>query len=164
MKRIVVCILCMLVAASAWAEVNKAQLALFKKESAPIRAAIFDSLNETVPGRSGAESVKATYLEGYGAVFTLEASLEPTRSPFSSPKTPAEVRAVVTQRRAVLEDKLQGLLKKHAAAMESVGALESVTIVLYLFNSNPVDVPNLPSQIQFTVKKQDPARVTVQAF
>src|SRR5262249_41796463 len=105
-----------------------------------------------------------TYLEGYGAVFTLEASLEPTRSPFTSPKTPAEVRATVNERRHTIETKLQELLKQRAGKLDSVAPTDSVTIILYLFNSNPVDVPDLPSQLIFTTKKQDPSQVRVSPF
>ena len=148
---------------SALAEVDKAQLDLFKKESAVLRAAIDDTVNASVSGRA-TESAKATYLEGYGAVFTLEAALEPTRSPFTSPKTPDEVRKIVSDRRKAIETKLEALLKQRVATLQSVGPTDSVTVVLYLFNSNPVDVPDLPSQIVFTVKKQDPARVNIRAF
>jgi hypothetical protein len=153
MKGIMLCVL--LSATGAFAEVDKAQLDLFKKESAPLRSAI-----DGVIG-SGRESTKATYLEGYGAIFTVDASLGPTRSPFSSVQTPAEVRAIVAAKRNDVETKLTKLLKDRAGALQSLGSTESVTIVVYLFNSTPVDVPDLPSQIVFTAKKQDPAQVLV---
>jgi hypothetical protein len=159
MKRIALCMLVFVT--SALAEVDKAQLDLFKKESVVLRAAIDEIVNASVQGR--AES-KATYLEGYGAVFMIEAALEPTRSPFSSAKTPDEVRKIVTDRRKTIETKLEALLKQRVATLQSVGSTDSVTVVLYLFNANPVDVPDLPSQIVFTVKKQDPARVNIRAF
>jgi len=158
-------ILCLLVfAAGAFAEVDNAQLNLFKKESSAMREAIDNIVNASVQGRGVAESTKATYLEGYGAVFTLQASLAPTNSPFSSPKPAAEVRAIMTERRKTIETKLQELLKQRAGTMQSVGATDSVTIVLYLFNSNPVDVPDLPSQIIFTTKKANPSQVVVRPF
>src|SRR5262245_61607369 len=160
MKKIALCML--VFATSALAEVDKAQLDLFKKESVVLRAAIDDVVNASVSGR--AESAKATYLEGYGAVFMLEASLEPTRSPFTSAKTPNEVRQIVSDRRRAIETKLEALLKQRVAMLQSVGPTDSVTVVIYLFNSNPVDVPDLPSQIVFTVKKQDPASVNIRAF
>jgi hypothetical protein len=151
-------------ATSALAEVDKAQLDLFKKESVLFGVAIDEIVNVSVPGRGVAESAKATYLEGYGAVFMLEAALEPTRSPFTSAKTPAEVRKIVTDRRKAIETNLEALLKQRVATLQSIGPTDSVTVVLHLFNSNPVDVPDLPSQIVFTVKKQDPARVNIRAF
>jgi hypothetical protein len=151
-------------ATSAWAQVDTAQIEKFKKESSGLQNAIDDAVGSIVSGRSVLESTKATYLEGYGAVFTLEASLEPTRTPFTSPKPPAEVRAAVNERRKAITQKLEAILKKGADAMQSIGATESVTVVLYLINSNPADVPDLPSQILFTVKKQDPAQVIIRAF
>jgi hypothetical protein len=162
MKRIILCMLVFVT--GAFAEVDKTQLDLFKKESVPLRAAIDDIVNASVPGRGVAESAKATYLEGYGAVFMLEASLEPTRSPFTSAKTAEEVRKTVTERRKAIETKLEALLKQQVATLQSVGPADSLTVVLYLFNSNPVDVPDLPSQIVFTVKKQAPAQVNIRAF
>jgi hypothetical protein len=162
MKKAILCILVLATSAFA-AEIDKAQLDVFKKESGALRAAIDDIVNTTVSGR-GADSTKAAYLDGYGAIFTLEASLEPTRSPFSSPKTAADIRAIVTERRKAIETKLEALMKERAGAMQSVSPTESVTIILFLFNSNPVDVPDLPSQIQFTVKKDDPTQVIVQAY
>jgi hypothetical protein len=108
MKKIILCLI--VFAGSAFAEMDKTQMDLFKKESRSMRDAIDEVMNANVQGRGLAETANATYLEGYGAVFTLEASLEPTRSPFSSPKTPAEIRSIVNQRRKAIETKLQELL------------------------------------------------------
>ncbi len=158
-------LLCILVfATTSFAQIDRTQLDQFKKESASLRGAIDDIMNASVPGRGNLEAAKATYLPGYGAVITLEASLEPTRSPFTSPKTPSEIRKVVSERRTAIEGKLKDLLKKRAATLQSVGSGESVSVVLYLFNANPADLTDLPSQIVFTVKKQDPEQVTVLAF
>jgi hypothetical protein len=159
MMKSIFCLL--LLATTAFAEIDKTQLDLFKKEAGSLRTAIDDVMMTTLPGRSMLDATKATYLEGYGGVFTLEASLEPTRSPFTSPKTPAEVRATVAQRRKDIETKLENLLKQRVGALQSIGPTESVTVVLYLLNSNPVDVPDLPSQILFTVKKEDPTQVAI---
>jgi epoxyqueuosine reductase QueG len=162
MKKIVLFLL--LVAGSAFAfEINKAQIDLFKKESAALRQAIDDMMSVTL-GRGMTEFTKAAYLEGYGAVFTLEVSLEPTRSPFSSPKTPAEVRAVVAERRKAIENKLESLLKQRAESFQSLGPADALSVVVHVFNSNPVDVPDLPSEIVFTVKKQDPTQVLIRAY
>ncbi|HLH30739.1 MAG TPA: hypothetical protein VKY31_06020, partial [Terriglobia bacterium] len=90
--------------------------------------------------------------------------LGPTRSPFSSPETPEQVRKIVTERRKDITQKLEAALKKRVPDMQSVAPTDSVTVVLYLLNSNPADVPDLPSQILFTVKKQDPTQVTIQEF
>src|SRR5262249_48955635 len=162
MKRIILCMLVFVT--SAFAEEDKTQWDLFKKESGPLRPAIDDIVNASLPGRGVAESAKATYLEGYGPVFMIEASLEPTRNPFTAAKTAEEVRKTVMERRKAIETKLEALLKQRVATLQSVGPADSLTVVLYLFNSNPVDVPDLPSQIVFTVKKQAPAQVNIRAF
>ena len=157
MKKAILCML--LLSCAALAEVDKAQLDLFKKEAATLEADIDNVMSSTIPSRGMAESTKATYLEGYGAVFTLEASLAPTQSPFSRVKTPAEVRSTVVERRKDIETKLSSLLKDRVATMRSVASTEAVTVIVHLFNANPVDVPDLPSQIVFTVKKQNQTEV-----
>jgi hypothetical protein len=157
MKKIVVCVL--VFAASAFAELDKGQVEVFKKESAALRASIDEIVNSTVAGRGMTEAAKATYLEGYGIVITLEASLEPTRSPFSSPKTPREIRDTVEERRRIIETRIEALLKQRVPALQSLAATDSLSVVLHLFNSNPADVPDLPSQVVFTAKKQDPSKV-----
>ena len=163
MKKTILCIFLFAVSAFG-AEVDKGQLDLFKKESTALRGAIDDIMNATVAGRGLMESAKATYLEGYGAVLTLEASLEPPRNPFTSPKAPAEVRAIVNERRKTIETKIEGLLKDRVEKMQAIAPADSMTVIVYLFNSNPADVPDLPSQIIFTVKKQDPTHVTISRF
>src|SRR5688572_28402703 len=106
----------LLFAGVAFGQVDKAQIDAFKKEAASLQAAVDDAINSQVPGPAGVmQHAKATYLAGYGIVVSLEASLEPTRTPFSSPKTPAEVRTIVTQRRKAVQDKLEGLLKDRMA-------------------------------------------------
>jgi len=162
MKKAFFCVL--LFSVSAFAGIDKAQMDSFKKEAVVLRGAIGDAVGSVIPGRSYMDLPKATYLEGYGAVVTLEVSLGPTRSPFSSPETPEQVRKIVTERRKDITQKLEAALKKRVPDMQSVAPTDSVTVVLYLLNSNPADVPDLPSQILFTVKKQDPTQVTIQEF
>ncbi|HEY2379843.1 MAG TPA: hypothetical protein VGK48_01555 [Terriglobia bacterium] len=162
MKKLIVCFL-LLFTTTAFAEVDKAQMDSFKKEARGLREAIGDAVSSVVPGRSYVDLPKATYLDGYGAVITLEAALGPTRSPFSSPATPEQVRKTFNERRTQITQKIEALLKK-SGAMQSIGPNESVTVVLYLLNSNPADVPDLPSQILFTLKKQDPTQVIVREF
>lgn len=162
MKKALLCTL--LFAATAFAGIDKAQIDSFKKESLALRNAIGDAVGSVIPGRSYLDLPKATYLEGYGAVITLEASLGPTRSPFTSPQSPEQVRKTVNDQRRAITQKLQDILKQRAGTLQSLAPMDSVTIVLYLLNSNPADVPDLPSQLLFTVKKQDPTQVTVQEF
>jgi hypothetical protein len=154
-----------LLAGCAFAELDKGQVELFKKDAVPLQAAVEETINSQVPGPAGVlERAKATYLEGYGIVVSLEASLEPTRTPFSSPKTPNEVRAIVAQRRKAIQEKIENLLKERISKLQSLGDLESLTVALHLFNSNPADLPNLPSQVVLTIKKQDPAHISIQEF
>ena len=144
---------------------DKAQADVFKKEAIALQAAVEEAVNSQVPGPAGVlEHPRAAQLEGYGIVVSLQASFEPTRNPFSSPKTPAEVRNIVSDRRKLVQGKLESLLKERVVKMQSVGDAESLTIALHLFNSNPADLPNLPGQIQLTVKKQDPTQVIVREY
>jgi hypothetical protein len=132
-----------------------AQRESFRKESPSFQTAINDVINTTVPGIGLIAPSRATYLEGYGLVVTLEVSLEPTRNPFSSVKTPAEIRTIVTQRRMEIRDKLKTLIKQRAASMESIGPGESIAVIVHLLNSNPADLPDMPSQLVLSMKKQD---------
>jgi len=52
-------------------------------------------------------------------------------------------------------DKLTSLLKQKVPALESIGPAESVAIILNLLNTNPADLPDMPSQIILSLKKQD---------
>ncbi len=162
MKKGFLCIL--LFAVSVFAGIDKAQMETFKKESAAMRGAIDDVISAVVPGRGYLDATKAIYLEGYGAVFTLEASLGPALTPFTSPKPPAEIRAIVTSRLKTINEKLQPMLQKRVGSLQSIGSDESVTVVIHLLNAYGADVPDLPSQIQYTVKKHDPSQVIVREF
>ena len=48
--------------------------------------------------------------------------------------------------------------------LASVGAMESVAVVVHLYNTYRVDLPDLPTQMVFTVKKETPAQVSVKEF
>ncbi len=150
--------------AAVLAQDPKAQLEMFRRETPGLQAAVNDVINSTAPGMSLLQSAKAAYLEGFGVVITLEASLEPPRNPFSSVKTPAEVRSAVTERRKIVTQKLEALLKQRTGGLQSLGPSESLAVVVHLFNSNPADLPDLPSQVVFSVKKQDPTRVSIREF
>jgi len=156
--------LCLLVFASAAFAQDKAQTDLFKKEVAPLQAAVEEAVNGSAAGGLF-QHAKATYLDGYGVVVTVEGALEPGRNPFSgSSKTPAEVRSSVARRRAQIREKLEELLKQQSVMLKSVGQEESLTVVLYLVNSNPADVPDLPAQIVLSAKKQDPTHIIFREF
>ncbi len=152
-------------AGAVFAQADKTVIDAFKKEAVPLQIEVEEAVNSVVPGLSGVVGrPQATYLEGYGVVVSLEVSLAPTRTPFSSPKTPAEVRTIVKQRQKLVEEKLGSVLKDLVAKEQFLTEADSLTIALHLFNSNPVDLPTLPSQLVLTVKKQDPATVIVREF
>jgi hypothetical protein len=107
------------------------------------------------------QTARGTFLEGYGVVVTMEVALEPPRNPFTAMKTSDDVRTTVAQKRKAMTDKLMNLLKEKVPALESLSANESGTIIVYLLNANPGDLPDLPAQLVLTLKKQDAAAGTV---
>ena len=154
-----------LFAGVSWGQTNKVSMELFRKEALTLGAAVDSAIGAAVPGRSPFQSgAKATYLEGYGAVVTIETALEPPRNPFSSPKTPAENRSIMTQRLENLQKSLEKLLQERTGKLESLAGTDSITLVVYIFNANPGDAPDFPSQLIFTAKKEDPTHVKVQKF
>ncbi len=154
-----------LFAGVSWTQTDKPSMETFRKEALTFGAAVDSAVSAAVPGRSPFQSgAKATYLEGYGAVITIETALEAPRNPFSSPKTEAENRAEMKQRLETLQQVLEKLLKERAGKLESVASTDSITLVVYIFNANRGDAPDFPSQIVFTTKKEDPSGVKVQKF
>jgi len=154
-----------LFAGVSWAQTDKPSMDTFRKEALTLGAAVDSAVSAAVPGRSPFQSgAKATYLEGYGAVVTIETTLEAPRNPFSSPKSEAENRAAMTQRLSNLEKALEKLLQERTGKLDSLASTDSVTLVVYLFNANPGDAPDFPSQLVFTAKKEDPTHVKVQKF
>ena len=117
-------------------------------------AAVDESFRAIVPQLF--QDSRATYLEGYGVVVTVEVGLEPPRNPFSnSSRTPEEVRRSSLQRLEALKSSTVELLGTHTAGLESLGANEQVSVVIYLMNPNPVDLPDLASQLVISARKQD---------
>jgi hypothetical protein len=136
----------------------------FRKEAPGLQTAVNEVINSTVPGQAVLQGAKATYLDGYGIVVTLEAILEQPRNPFSSPKTPAEVRKLVTERRKQVQDKYTALLKQRVPLLQSVGDGESLAVIVHLLNTNPADLPDLPAQLILSLKKQDGSAVTFREY
>jgi len=134
----------------------------FKKEMGPLQEAI-DGLVQSTGARIMTSS-RAAYLEGYGIAVALEVALEQPPNIFSKMKTGAELRASVAQRRKDIKDKLSEWLKQRIVKTESVGATESISIVVHLMNTTPNDVPDLPAQFVISVKKDAPGQVTVREY
>jgi len=107
---------------------------------------------------------KGAYLDGYGIVVSLEVAFDPPVNPFSPQKTPEEIRTTAAQRLKEVQEKVTNVLKQKVAQLESVGPAESVSVVLNILNTNPAYLPDMPSQIIFSVKKQDTARVSLRQY
>jgi hypothetical protein len=75
--------------------------------------------------------------------------------------TSAEVKVSVNKRRKEITEKLTEMLKDRVTKMASIGGTEALTVIIYLSNTNPADVPDLPSQLIFSVKKDAPTQVIV---
>jgi hypothetical protein len=154
--------LCILIAAStAWAQTSASQPDSFRKESAALQQAVDDAIGE-VGGTSVLQLAKATYLEEFGIFVSIEVALEPPRGPFSNPATLRSASStVLAERQRLVREKVKQLVAQKASSVQSLKPDQSLVIAVHLFNSNPVDAPNLPAQMVFIVKKQDPTRVVI---
>jgi hypothetical protein len=133
---------------------NTASANNLKKETPPLQAAVDGVMNTTVPGLL-MEPSKVAYIDGYGLVITLKIALLMPRSPFNAVTSPADIKRVAAQRRKEIKEKLVQLLVERAAKIDSIAASESISIVVFINNYNPVDLPDLPSHVVFSIKKQD---------
>ena len=135
---------------------------IFKKDMAPLQAAV-DSVVTPIVGRVW-QPAKATYLDGYGIVVTLEVQFEAQRTPFSTPASPAELRTIIAARRKDLSEKMTALVKQRVATTNAIAANESLAVVVHIVNFNPADLPNLPKQLVFSVRKDSPDPVVMREF
>lgn len=153
MKGITVLLLWVTVPVVLSAQALTEELSQFRRESTVIAAALDDTVSAIAPGPV-LQRAKVTHLEGYGLVVTVEVALEPPRHPFSSVKRPEEIRRSSNERRELLKDKAVELLQTRVAGLASVDANERVAIVIHLLNTNPADLPDLPTQLIVSVSKQ----------
>jgi hypothetical protein len=128
----------------------------FKREMEPLRTSVDATVAST--GAQITRTSSAAYIEGYGIVVMLELAFEAPQGIFTTPKPAAEVRKLVEQRRADLQEKLKVFVTQRVATADSLDASESLTIVVNVLNTTP-SVPKLPVQILVTSKKgsQQPA-------
>src|ERR1051325_1809312 len=154
MLRAIVCWLTIMPVALA---AQTASTSVFRKEAPGLQQSVDQTARE-VPGASILQTSKATYIEEFGIVVSLEVALETPRNPFGDANAD---RGNLADKQRQLKDKMRQLLTKKAATLQTVGPEQSIVIVVHLFNSNPVDNPNLPKQFMFMVKKSDHTRVTV---
>jgi hypothetical protein len=135
---------------------------VFKKEKAPLESAV-DAL-VTSTGAQLLQRSHAAYIEEYGIVVTLEAVFEQPQGIFGTPKPPAELRSLIAQRRASLQEKLTTFLKQRVATTDAIDSTAYLSIVVHILNANPAEVPNLPQQIVTTVKKDSPQQPSFREY
>jgi hypothetical protein len=138
------------------------QTDVFKKDMVPLQAAVDGVI--TSAGIQLMQRSHAAYIEGYGIVVSLEIAFVTPQGIFDTPRKPAEIRTLVTQRRKDLQEKVTAFVKQRVATTDSIGASDSLAIVIHVLNTNPADVPNLPVQIVLSAKKDSPQQVAVKEF
>ncbi len=126
------------------------------EERAAITAAIDERVAGIVPGPM-LQRAKSTYLEGYGLVVTIEVALALPRNPFTGMRSPEEIRRSSNERRLALKEATVDLLGEYVPGIRSMPSDERVAVVIYMLNTNPADLPDLPTQIVASVTKQDAA-------
>lgn len=133
-------------AVSAWADVDAAEAANLER-----------SVNSLVGGLvpNVFRDARATYLEGYGVAVTIEVALDVPRNPFNSSRSAADTRESALQRIAAIRQETIRLLASEALRIDSLGADEMLSVIVYMVNPNPVDLPDLPSQVVVSARKQD---------
>jgi hypothetical protein len=133
----------------------------FKKEMKPLQDSV-DGLVTESRGTIMSES-KASWIEGYGVVVSVEVALEPPRNALfpsaGAPSSRNEAEARATARQKDIKDKVTAFLKQRVGAMQSLGAEDSLAIAVHLMNTNPAFTPNLPHQLVFSVSKASPQTV-----
>ena len=154
-------VLCLFMTSSVAFGQVEPQAEKIKKDVTSIQAGVNEAVNSTIPGLGLLQAAKGAYLDGYGIVVSVEVALEPPRNPFNVLTTSDNVRATVSQRQKTMMDKLTTLLKQKVPVLELVGPAESVAIIVNLLNTNPADLPDMPSQIVLSVKKQDAAAALI---
>jgi hypothetical protein len=155
MLRTIFCLLIAVPLLSAQTAGSKSEL--FRKEGPALQTVVNQAAGE-VPGVSILQPSKATYIQEFGIVVSLEVSLEPPVNPFNVDVRP-ERSSVLKERQQKLRDKMKQVLAQRAPGLRTAGDDQFVVIAVHIFNSNPVDTPNLPQQIIVMVKKSEPSNI-----
>jgi hypothetical protein len=129
-----------------------------------VQNAVNDVVGLSVPGWGVLQGAKGAYLKGYGIVLNIEVAFDPPVNPFSPQKSPEDVRTSATQKRGEVQAKLANVLKQKLPLLTSLNQGDSVAIILNILNTNPVYMPDMPSQIVLSAKKQDAQRVSVDEY
>lgn len=138
------------------------QVDVFKKEMGPLQTVVETTISST--GARVFSQPKATYLDGYGIVVSVEAMLEQPPNIFSTPKSPEHVKATVNQRRKDVREKLTELMKQQIAKSTSIGETESLAVIVHLLPTTRADAGDQPTQMVLSVKKGAPTQVNVREF
>jgi len=122
-------------------------------QAADLERAVDSSVGGVVPRVF--RDARATYLGGYGMIVTIEVTLDIPRNPFSASRSPEDARASAMEVIEAIRQRSVELLGAELPRIEGLGADERLTVVVYTVNPNPVDLPDLPSQILISVSKGD---------
>lgn len=103
-------------------------------------------------------ATRGAYLEGYGAIFTLQINLVPVAglSPFRQSYGDEERRQLNVRKRQRLETlelKAREILVEESGRLESLPAGETVALAVSLFHFNWEDLTLLPSQMVMAAAK-----------
>jgi transposase len=86
---------------------------------------------------------------------TIEVGLDVPRNPFSASRPIEDVRRSATGRVSSIRQSAIDVLANEAVRIDGLESAETVTVIVYTVNPNPVDLPDLPDQIVISVRKQD---------
>jgi hypothetical protein len=134
----------------------------FKQDRLALQTDVDEVVNPTVSQIM--RNSMATYLDGYGVVVVLEVALERPPNPFSGVKTAEQLRSSVGRRQKEMKEKVSEFLKQRVLKTDSVGPTESLTVVVHMLNVTRADVPDLPTQLVISVRKDAPTQVNIKEF
>lgn len=104
-------------------------------------------------------AARGAYLEGFGAVFTLEVNLAPIAnvSPFQRSYSEEQKQQLNIRKRARLENlesDARVILIAEAGKLSSLSPKQNVALVISLFHFGWEDLTNLPGQFVMQAEKQ----------
>jgi hypothetical protein len=106
-------------------------------------------------------TARGTYLEGYGAVFTVELNLVVVSplfmSPFKPDVTEKDVAAMhdrKAKKAVVLKDAMRGLMLNASRSLPGLPPNERIIMEAFLFSYNWENARGLPHRIMLTAEKQ----------
>jgi hypothetical protein len=134
--------------------------------SRAILTAVEGTINQTFATR-GADSydllgtARGTYLEGYGALYTIELDLVSVgpldMSPFRPSMSPAEIAAIRERKLkkvSVLKEAMRNILVNASGTMEGLPSNERIAMEAILFNFRWEDSKGLPRRVFMSAEKQ----------